>query len=83
MTTTKTNGVDNYVIRGVSIDGAVKYYTGRAGADNWLSPDIKNAFGYQSLEGARRKATSMNRMTQIHGVWFTVPWIREYLEQSA
>lgn len=75
------NGIDTYVIRGVSAAGTVQYYTGRAG-DRWLSPSIAEAFGYASLEGARRKAMNMNRMSKIHGVWFTVPWIREYLEQS-
>ncbi len=76
------NGVDNYVVRGVSKDGVVQYYTGRAGS-GWLSPNIAEAFGYQSLEGARNRAKGMNAMEPIHGVWFTVPWVREYLEASA
>lgn len=49
-----------FVLRGVDLEGNVSFYTGRAG-QGWLSADKAEAFGYEALEGARRKAMTFNR----------------------
>lgn len=54
------------VVRMVSQDGQVFFYTGRAGS-GWVSQNLSDAFTYQTIEGARNKACVINRMTPIHG----------------
>lgn len=57
---------NTYVVRMVSRDGVVGYYTGRA-ADGWFSRDVAEAFAYQTAEGARGRAANINRATSLHG----------------
>ena len=57
-----------YVVRGLDADGNVTFYTGRAGAE-WVTPNRAEAFTY-SVDGARAKAMSFNRMTALHGLRF-------------
>lgn len=62
---------NNFVVRGIDKNGNEAFYTGRAG-DGWLTTsDLHTspaeAFTYATLEGARNKATSLNRMSDIHG----------------
>ena len=45
------------------------FYTGRAG-EGFIHREAPEAFTFTLLEGARRKATCMNRMTPVHGVAF-------------
>ena len=60
------------LILGTTADGAEVFYTGRAG-DGWVSADVKEAFRYDSLEQARRKAMIFNQATPLHGIRFMVP----------
>jgi hypothetical protein len=50
-------------------NGSTVWYTGRAGS-GFISGNPKDAFLGYSLEGARRCATNLNRMTPAHGVYF-------------
>lgn len=60
-------------IKGLTKAGETVWYTGRAGhtgtSTSWLSFDRAEAF-LLSVEGARRKAADLNRMTDIHGIHF-------------
>ena len=47
------------------------YYTGRAG-DRWVHEELAKAFTYQTILGARRKATGFNAFRDLHGLWFIV-----------
>ena len=58
------------IIRGLDNHGNEVFYTGKAGPA-FVSPDESEAFDAFNLEGARRKATILNRMTKIHGYRFT------------
>lgn len=62
MTTTKTA----FVVRMVSREGQVVFYTGKAGAA-WATENVADAFGYGTLSGARNRAAVINKMTAIHG----------------
>ncbi len=62
------NAALEYVVRGLDADGNVTFYTGRAGA-GWVSPNRAESFIY-SVDGARAKAMSFNRMTALHGLRF-------------
>lgn len=62
MTATATT----YVVRMVSSEGRVCFYTGKAGS-GCVSENVADAFAYETLEGARRKAGEFNRMTAVHG----------------
>jgi hypothetical protein len=49
------------------------YYTGRAGDwSNVLSADLSEAFGYESEEGAQRRADTLNKGRLLHGKRFEV-----------
>jgi len=61
-----------FPIVGRTKSGATLYYTGRAGA-GFVSPNAAEAFGYQTIEGARRRATMLNTFEPFHGVWFIAP----------
>jgi len=53
-------------------DGSTVYYTGRAGS-LFVSADPSQAFCYDGIEAARRRAANLNQMTPIHGIRFFVP----------
>lgn len=67
----KLNGTETqtFIVRGLTAEGNERFYTGRAGND-FVSPYVSHAFEYATLEGARNKALSLNRMTELHGVRF-------------
>lgn len=48
-----------YVLRGLDPDGQEHFYTGKAG-EGYVSKNINDAFPYQTIEGARRKAGVLN-----------------------
>jgi hypothetical protein len=50
-------------------DGSTVWYTGRSG-QAFVSENACDAFLGYSLEGARAKATRLNVMTPLHGIWF-------------
>jgi hypothetical protein len=54
-----------FLVRGLDNDGREAFYTGRAG-DGWLGAKAE-AFGYQTLDGARNRATGLNRHSELHG----------------
>lgn len=56
-------------IMALDANGYRAWYTGKAGL-LFVDADQKNAFMGFSLEGARRKATVLNRMTAMHGWYF-------------
>lgn len=64
---------ENIVLRGVTKDGDVVFYTGRVNSvnkpSNWVSSDPNQAFQY-SIQRARNRATSFNEFTAIHGIHF-------------
>lgn len=60
-----------FVLRATDDSGNVMYYTGRSGR-HWVDPDVEKAFPYQTLTGARRKATQHNALRAIHGLYFMV-----------
>jgi len=47
------------------------YYTGKAGQD-WVSPDLTQAFQYYSLNLARTRAKQHNAYTSLHDLHFVV-----------
>lgn len=61
-----------YKVIGRTREGETVYYTGRAG-QAFVSKQAEEAFGYDGLEAARRRATNLNQMTEIHGIRFIVP----------
>lgn len=61
-----------FFLIGRTNEGETVYYTGRAG-QAFVSKQAEEAFGYDSLEGARRRATNLNQMSEIHGMRFIVP----------
>lgn len=56
------------------------YYTGRAGAKNWLSLDMEEAFIYSGKGEADRKAVNLNRYTPLHGLTFNVLDVGKHYE---
>jgi hypothetical protein len=56
-------------IVGRTANGGTVWYTGRAGAA-FVSADRADAFMGYSLEGARNRATILNRGTAFHGIRF-------------
>jgi hypothetical protein len=48
------NEIDIFCIQAISPAGCPLHYTGRAG-EGWLSPDVNDAFPFQTVEGAFRK----------------------------
>lgn len=70
-----------WAIIGVFTDGTKKFYTGRSGVENFVGT-FDEAFTYTTLEGARRQATQLNKMTAIHGWRFYVPSIQSYSGQK-
>lgn len=60
------------MVLGTMENGTRVYYTGRAGS-GWVSVDQNEAFVYESIDAARRKAMIFNRMTLIHGIRFMAP----------
>lgn len=70
--TSNTTPLLKFFVIGRTREGETVYYTGRAG-QAFVSPKPEEAFGYESLEVARRRAANFNRMTEIHGIRFMVP----------
>jgi hypothetical protein len=62
----------DYTVVGRDANGNTLYYTGKAG-QGFVSTVAAAAFSYPSLESARRRATNLNQMTEIHGIRFIVP----------
>lgn len=54
---------------GRAANGDTVWYTGKAGAA-FVSADAVDAFQGYSLEGARNRATMLNRGTVVHGIRF-------------
>lgn len=54
---------------GRAANGDTVWYTGKAGAA-FVSADAADAFKGYSLEGARNRATILNRGTILHGIRF-------------
>lgn len=67
-----------YIVRGLTVDGMEFFYTGKAG-EAFVNADIKTAFTYQTLEGAKRRALDLNRMTAIHGYRFIAVKMERFL----
>lgn len=67
----------SFAIRGVRENGGVVWFTGRAG-EGFVSEERGEAFESFSLEGARRRAMSLNAMTAVHGIHFMVPVPNEH-----
>ena len=65
---TYNESTPTFPIVGTGRDGKRVWYTGKAG-DGFISHDPKDAFMY-SLEGARHRAKILNRMTELHGIYF-------------
>lgn len=61
-----------HILLGRKSDGATVYYTGRAGSA-FVSDDRSEAFPYDTLHAARRRAMNLNRMSAIHGIRFIAP----------
>ncbi len=58
-----------FYLRALAKEGKEFWYTGRV-VNSWLSENSWDAFPYFSQEEARRKATSFNRFSSLHGMWF-------------
>ncbi len=56
-------------IVGRDANGNTVWYTGKAGSE-FISTEPRHAFMGYSLEGARNRAKQLNRMCDVHGVWF-------------
>jgi hypothetical protein len=63
MTTTYTP------ITGINSNGDRVWYTGRTGKE-FVSTNHEDAFLGYTLNGARDKAAKLNKMTQLHGIYF-------------
>ena len=48
-----------------------RYFTGKAGQD-WISPDLTQAWLYDSLNLARTRAKRHNAYTRLHNLHFVV-----------
>lgn len=69
---TPMTNTTKHILQGRDAEGNSVYYTGKAG-QSFVSAKSEEAFGYDSLEAARRRATNLNQMTSIHGFRFMVP----------
>lgn len=58
-----------FVLRAVDRAGNVGFYTGKAGPE-WVNNQRHNAFAYDTIETARRKALTFNRMEEVHHLRF-------------
>ena len=65
------NTQNGYIVRGCNVIGVESYYTGCAG-DGFVSHYIGDAMAYESLAGARRKMAILNKMSLVHGWFFSV-----------
>ncbi len=65
-----------YYLRALDRNGNESFYNGKAGTA-WLTTARSQAFQYETLEAAQRKATVFNRMTELHGQRFIadVTWL--------
>jgi hypothetical protein len=61
-----------YIVMGRTAEGETLYYTGKAGKE-FVSASLHDAFSYYSIEGARRRATTLNQGTDMHGIRFFAP----------
>lgn len=57
------------LVRGITKNGDEVFYTGKAGPA-FVSAHTAEAFTGYNLEGARAKALTLNKMTELHGVRF-------------
>ena len=57
------------IVRGINNQGDEVFYTGKAGPA-WVSENISEAFEYELLPPAIRKAMHFNKTTELHGVRF-------------
>lgn len=64
--------MNSHILIGRTRNGETVYYTGRAGA-LFVSQSISEAFRYDGIEAARRRASNLNQMTDAHGIRFIVP----------
>ena len=60
-----------YVLRGVDRTGIRRFYTGKKGADEWLTADPDGALPYQTKMGAQAKAKEFND-AHDGDLWFIV-----------
>lgn len=58
-----------FFLRASDRAGNIYFYTGKAGPE-WVNNQVGNAFAYQTIEAARRKAMLFNRMEEIHHMRF-------------
>ncbi len=61
---------ERIAIRGVTRDGNVVWYTGRAG-DGYIASKLEDSFQYGFLRQANIRAIILNRMFEATGIWFT------------
>lgn len=59
----------DFILRGLNATGEEFFYTGKAG-DGWVSQQIGDAFGYATIEAARRKGKALNQGSWAHTLWF-------------
>jgi hypothetical protein len=60
-----------YILRGIDVIGTVRVYTGKAGID-FVSDNLLSAFPFESLAGAQRKCTVLNKGSLLSG-WRFIP----------
>lgn len=63
------NATEFVPVIGRTAEGSTVWYTGKAGSE-FISTNPRDAFKGYGVEGARRCATNLNRMTAMHGVYF-------------
>jgi hypothetical protein len=58
-----------FAVQGITKDGDLVWYSGKAGAE-FVCKQFADAFKGYNKAGAQRKADELNRMTALHGVRF-------------
>lgn len=71
-----------YAVVAVSPAGCYHYYTGKAGG-GYLSTSMDDAFPFQTIEGAERKADVLRRQSFRSMIWCVVNVDGEYIDSSA
>lgn len=70
-----------YAVMAVSPAGGQLYYTGKAGS-GYLSHDHDEAFPFQTIEGAERKADVLRRQSFRSMIWCVVNADGDYVDSS-
>lgn len=75
------NEVQLYTVVAVSPAGCYHFYTGKADRE-YLSPSMEDAFPFQTIEGAERKADVLRKQSHGRFIWCVINADGDYVDSS-